>query len=109
MRALERRLGPESKEVATTCANLADLLWSKGDRAGAERLYQRTLAIDESIYGQQDPEVGGDLMNLGLLLKESRRVAEANLLLRRALNIFEKALGPGSPQAVAARQSLQAP
>jgi tetratricopeptide (TPR) repeat protein len=108
LQALERRLGPESKEVATTCANLADLLWSKGDRAGAEPLYRRTLAIDESIYGQQDPEVGGDLMNLGLLLKESRRLAEANLLLRRALAIFEQTLGAGSPQAVAARQSLQA-
>ena len=109
LQTLEKRLGPDSKEVATTCANLADLLWSKGDRAGAERLYRRTLAIDEAIYGQQDPEVGGDLMNLGLLLKESRRLTEANLLLRRALAIFEKTLGGGSAQAVAARQSLQAP
>jgi len=59
------------------------------------------------VYGPEDPEVAMDLTNLGLLLKESGETAAASASLRRALAIYEKALGPGSPQALKLRDTLK--
>ena len=78
-------------ELATTCNNLADVLWTKGDRAAAAESYRRALAIDESAYGPDDPEVAADLTNLGGLLKESGQASAAAAYLRRAAAIYEKA------------------
>jgi len=70
-------------------------------------LYRRALAIDESIYGPDHPEVAGDLGNLGLLLRELGQSAAADHLMRRALAIYEKSFGPASPQAVQMREWLK--
>jgi hypothetical protein len=44
-----RKVGPASMELATTCSNLADVLWAKGDRPRAESLYTRAVSIDEFV------------------------------------------------------------
>jgi tetratricopeptide (TPR) repeat protein len=98
---------PESRELATACTNLADLLSTKGDRVAAEQLYRRALFLDESIYGPDDPEVAGDLTSLGVLLQEKGDQVAAVALLRRALAIYEKTLGTDSPQALDIRQNLR--
>jgi hypothetical protein len=59
------------------------------------------------VYGPEDPEVAGDLTNLGMLLRDSGQPAAADALLRRALAIYEKALGPNSNQAVKLRENLK--
>jgi len=105
---LEEKL-PESRELATASTNLADLLWTKGDRLAAEQLYRRALFLDESIYGPDDPEVAGDLTSLGVLLQDKGDQAAATALLRRALGIYEKTLGTNSPQAVDIRENLRRP
>jgi Tfp pilus assembly protein PilF len=81
-------------------------LWTKGDRVSAASLYKRAISIDESVYGPENPEVAGDLVNYGTLLKESGQPRAAEPILRRALGIYEKAFGPGSPQATQLRQLL---
>ena len=48
---LESTLGPEDPRVASASTILAFCWRAKGERAQAERLYRRALAIDEAAYG----------------------------------------------------------
>ncbi len=98
---------PQSVELATACTNLADLLSNQQDASASAALLRRALAIDEAIYGTDDPEVAVDLTNLGELLKGHGQAAAARSPLLRALAIYEKRLGPDSPQARDVRESLR--
>ena len=53
---------------------------------------RRALAIDESSYGLEHPNVAIDLNNLAQLLKATDRLAEAEPLMQRALAIDESSL-----------------
>ncbi len=103
---LERKR-PLSVELAAAYTNLADLLSPRKDFAPAVALLRQAIAIDETIYGSDDPEVAGDLTNLGALLKGHGQDAAARSALERALAIYEKRLGAGSPQARDVRESLR--
>ncbi|HEV3200378.1 MAG TPA: tetratricopeptide repeat protein, partial [Bryobacteraceae bacterium] len=98
---------PQSVELAAAYTNLADLLSPRKDFAPAARLLQRAIAIDEAIYGTDDPEVAVDLTNLGELLKGHGQARAARTALDRALAIYEKRLGPQSKQARDVRESLR--
>ncbi|MEO8594795.1 MAG: tetratricopeptide repeat protein [Candidatus Solibacter sp.] len=98
---------PQSAELAAACTNLADLLSAQKDFAPAAALLRRAIAIDEAIFGIDDPEVAGDLANLGALLNGHGQDAAARPPLERALAIYEKRLGPESPQARDIRERLR--
>jgi tetratricopeptide (TPR) repeat protein len=98
---------PQSVALAAAYTNLADLLSPRKDFAPAAQLLRQAIAIDEAIYGAEDPEVAVDLANLGELLKGHGQSAAARTALDRALSIYEKRLGPGSPQARDVRESLR--
>ena len=49
---------------------------------------RRALAIDEASYGSDHPEVATALNNLAQLLKATNRLAEAEPLMRRVVEIF---------------------
>jgi tetratricopeptide (TPR) repeat protein len=102
----EEKFGPESAELSMTCTNLADVLWNKKDLAGAGQLYRRALMADLALYGAERPETAADIANLGMVTKEAGQAAAAEALLRRALAIYEKTLGPDSPQAKFVRDGL---
>jgi tetratricopeptide (TPR) repeat protein len=98
---------PQSVELAAAYTNLADLLSPRKDFAPAARLLERAIAIDEAIYGTDDPEVAVDLTNLGELLKGHGQAAAARTALDRALAIYEKRDGLQSPRARDVRESLR--
>ena len=98
---------PQSLELAAVCANLADLLTAKGDRAAAADLLRRAIGIDEAVGGTETLEVAADLASLGVLLLHDGNSGTANPLLRRALAIYEARLGPASPQAQGVREKLK--
>ena len=54
----------------------------------AETLYGRALAIDEASYGAEHPRVATQLNNLAQLLQATNRLAEAEPLMRRAVDII---------------------
>mgnify|MGYP000013366340 CR=1 FL=1 len=58
---------------------------------------RRALAIDETSFGQDHPEVATDLNNLAQLLQATNRLAEAEPLMHRALQIDEAAYGKDHP------------
>jgi len=98
---------PQSVQLATACTNLADLLSKQPDASASAALLRRAIAIDEAVYGTDDPEVAVDLTNLGELLKGHGQGAAARPPLLRALAIYEKRLGPDSPQARDVRERLR--
>ncbi|CAN0557886.1 unnamed protein product, partial [Ectocarpus sp. 12 AP-2014] len=56
----------------------------------AEPLYERSLAIDEKVYGPDHPEVATDLNNYAALYEVQGKYAEAEPLLERSQAIREK-------------------
>ena len=56
---------------------------------------RRALLIDETSYGKEHPHVARNLNNLAGLLKAMNRLAEAEPLMRRAVDIWEASDGGG--------------
>ena len=70
--------------------------------------YTHALAIDQSSYGPDHPNVAILLNNLAELLRATNRLSEAEPLYRRALAICQKSLGPDYPLTVTVRTNLSA-
>ena len=68
--------------------DLGSLLMSKNIWHEAEILYRRAWAIDAASYGAEHPNVAGDLNNLASLLQDTNRLAEAEPLVHRAVEIL---------------------
>jgi len=78
--ARETELGPAHPAVARAASDLGLFLRNQGDRAGAQPLLERALAIDEQALGAGDSTTGQDLENLASVLAPP----DALPLLRRA-------------------------
>jgi len=76
---------------------LGVLFDAKADYAQAETLKRRALAIAETSYGPDHPNVAIPLNNLSELLRKTNRHAEGEPLMRRALAIDERSYGPDHP------------
>lgn len=100
LRLLEKTLGNDHPDVATSLNNLALIHYSKGRYDQAEPLYRRALMIDERILGYDHPGVATDLNNLALLYKKQGNLDAAEPLLKRALSIKERTFDPGHPSLV---------
>ncbi len=65
--------------------------------ADAKRLFERAIAIDESAYGENRPEVAIDINNLGSVLQDLGDLNGARECFERALKIDEATFGPNHP------------
>lgn len=100
LRLLEKTLGNDHPDVATSLNNLALIHYAKGRYDQAEPLYRRALMIDEKVLGYDHPGVATDLNNLALLYKKQGNLDAAEPLLKRALSIKERTFDPGHPSLV---------
>lgn len=100
LRLLEKTLGNDHPDVATSLNNLAMIHYAMGRFELAEPLYRRALMIDERILGHDHPGVATDLNNLALLHKKQGNLEAAEPLLKRALSIKERNFDPGHPSLV---------
>ncbi len=100
LRLLEKTLGNDHPDVATSLNNLALIHYSKARYEQAEPLYRRALMIDERVLGYDHPSVATDLNNLALLYKKQGNLEAAEPLLKRALSIKERTFDPGHPSLV---------
>jgi tetratricopeptide (TPR) repeat protein len=106
-------LGEEHPDVATSLNNLAVLLKTQGKYDEAEPLYRQSLAIDRKVsafmsvwlfhrtscqvYGDEHPDVAGDLNNLAELLKAQGKYDDAEPLYQQSLAIMRKVCAILSP------------
>jgi CHAT domain-containing protein/Tfp pilus assembly protein PilF len=67
------------------------------------RLFERALTLSEAVRGPDDVFVGMLLHDLAGVALETRDVARAETLQRRALGIFDKSWGDGHPYSAMAR------
>jgi len=87
----------EAAGIADPTSNLLNqlgrLLLNKALHAESEPLFGRALAIDETSFGPEHPNVAIRLNNLAQLLQATNRLADAEPLMRRALAIDERSFG----------------
>ena len=81
--------------LATTYGNLGLLLYSKGDYAGAEQLYQKALEVSEKIFGAGHPNTLTTLTNLAWCLRNKGNHRDAIPLYSRILKIYENLVSQG--------------
>ena len=102
---LQKALGPDHLDVATSLINLAKLYETQGRHAEAEPLYQRSLAIREKVLGPDHPDVGL-VTQLPRQTYQSRgRYADAEPLYKRTQTIYEKEFSSVSKKEEAAAQA----
>lgn len=85
----------DNPDLATALNNLGLLHYARKAFEEAEGFYQRALAIDEKLLGDDHVAVATDLNNLALLYKRLKRLDDAEPLFKRSLDIKEKLLPPG--------------
>ena len=80
----EKALGPEHPRVAASLNNLAGLYHAQGKYGQAEPGYRRALSILEKALGPKHPDVATVLESLAVVLRKTKRTAEAKELEARA-------------------------
>ncbi len=103
--ALGRSVGPEHQRSTVALGNLAAFKRASGDAEGAERDYRELLDRQARLQGADHPVTARVRLSLGALLADrgakahdDSALAEAEGLLRTALQSFEDRLGPEHPQ-----------
>jgi len=85
----DKFMGPRSRTVPRTLNNLGDLQYIAGDAAKAETYYRQALDIHKT--DQLNIEVCRSLNGLALIHADRKEFAEAEGLLKRALDIDQRA------------------
>jgi tetratricopeptide (TPR) repeat protein len=93
----------EELQVALkTCSRLLNevglYLSGRAEFSAAKSVHERSVRIDEAVYGADHPDVAIDLSNLGNVLREQGDLAGARACYERALKIGEAAYGKDHPQ-----------
>ncbi len=99
---------PRYPRLAASLDNLAAVYRARGKHAGAEPLYERSLAITEKALGPEHPRVAMSLDNLATLYDAEGNDAAAEPLLQRSLAIVERSLGPDYPNVAALLENYAA-
>jgi CHAT domain-containing protein len=87
----------DSRPLASSLGNLANVYASQGKYAEAAELHKRALAILEKALGPSHPNVALVLISLAVVRRHQGKYAEAEALLQRALAIQEQTFGPNHP------------
>ncbi len=98
-----RTLGASHPDVGSTLNSQAILAWRRGDTATAVVLLEQAIALWRAA--ELDGRLASGLHNLGMVLLETGRAAQAEPALLEALELREKEFGPDQvPVAMTLRQ-----
>jgi eukaryotic-like serine/threonine-protein kinase len=84
----------EPRVVHETLSELANAHFYAGNYAAADSLNRQVLDMTRALYGERNPRVAEDLMNLGATEQERGRYPEAERFFRQALEISTAYYGP---------------
>lgn len=85
-----KKLGPSSRELATTYSNLAMVETSLGHPEPALELHRKAVAMLRSTTGNESEATAAALVNEAECLRGLERYSEAEPLYKNALTIIEK-------------------
>ena len=94
---LERVLGSEHPDTATTYNNMAVVYDVQGDYEKALEYYGKALAIRERVLGSEHPDTASTYNNLGVVYKDQGDYKKALECYGKALAIRERVLGAEHP------------
>ena len=93
LQILQKILGKERPETATSLGNLGELYREMGKYAKAEPLLKEALRIYRKVRGEENPDTAISLNNLAELYRGMGEYAKAEPLLQEALRIFRRCEG----------------
>jgi len=93
---MEKALGPDHPDVASTLGNLAALYADQGKYAEAEPLHKRTLSIAEKALGSEHPNMASYIMGFSKYHRLTANVRDALESAGRAFQIRKKNFRDGS-------------
>ena len=96
----------DSPEALRVHANLAALLQAAERFDEAEKQYETTLALADSLLGDDHPDTGTILHNFAFMEDSRMRIVEAASLAERALEIRERTLGIRDERTLSSRVLL---
>ena len=95
--------GEAELEAAADRAAISAILEARGRNGEAVAALQQALALLEHVLGANHYEVAVALDRLATLCRQERRQQDAVPLYNRAIDIFERTLGPGNVRTVTCR------
>jgi tetratricopeptide repeat protein len=84
------------RSVASSLSYLAECVSAQDNRAEAESLFNRSLAIREKTLGPNHPDVAASLESYAILLRKTNRASEATGMEERARVIKARTARLGS-------------
>ena len=79
--------------VATTLANMGQVLQAQGSYARARQCYEESLQIRKAALGDRHADVAKSLLGLGSVCREEGKYADALVFFEQALEIYRATLG----------------
>jgi tetratricopeptide (TPR) repeat protein len=102
---LDRELKGQPAVAADLLETLSAAYLDSGDYTNALEMSRQALALRQTLYGKEHPDVAASLYAIGQVLQRLDRVAESEAAERQALAVRQKLLGPTN---LAVAQSLHA-
>ena len=104
--AIMEAASPDNPELARFLDRQAAVLLKEKDLTGAERIYERSLALRQKTLGPKSPDVAESLSGLAQCAFQRGRLPEAESLYERALALVRKPDGSYYPGAYDALKGL---
>jgi CHAT domain-containing protein/tetratricopeptide (TPR) repeat protein len=104
--AIRTRLTPQHPATASILQVRGDVLFLRGDSAGAQHVWSDALRMAERTLGSAHPAIAEFLRRLGFAAFAAGNLADARRLRERALRVGEAALAPCDPAVTRLLNSL---
>lgn len=105
VKAAEKTFGAESKQVVSELSSLARCAKRLGNHEKSTSTYLKAIGILERKY-PQTPSLAANYHNLAVVFQEQGKFTEAEGLYKKAINQYEKVLGPEAKHTLLMLQSL---
>jgi tetratricopeptide (TPR) repeat protein len=103
---LQKRLGDDHLDLATSRNNLALLYFAQGRYGEAEPLYLKAIEVTQRTLGDDHPDLASWRNNLAILYSAQGRYGEAEPLYLKAIEVGQRTLGDDHPDLASWRNNL---
>lgn len=103
---MEKVLGPDHPNVASTYNNIGSVLYAQDKYEEALVHFRKALAIWQKVLGSDHPDIATSYNNIAIVLYSQDKYEEALFNFKKALEIKEKILGADHPVVIAINKNI---